>query len=71
MSKNDESVSIQARLQQLDELVAWFQSDEFELEQATSKLKEAKQLATEIEHGLNVVENEITIIKKSFASDAE
>lgn len=71
MSKNDQTVSIQAKLQQLDELVAWFQSDEFELEQATTKLQDAKRLATDIEQGLDAVENEITIIKKSFASDAE
>lgn len=71
MSKNDDTVSIQVKLQQLDELVAWFQGDDFELEQATSKLQDAKRLATEIEHDLDAVENEITIIKKSFASDAE
>lgn len=71
MSKNDEAVSIQVKLQQLDELVAWFQGDDFELEQATGKLQEAKRLAGEIEHDLEAVENEITIIKKSFASDAE
>ena len=71
MSKNDEVVSIQVKLQQLDELVAWFQGEDFELEQATSKLQDAKRLAGEIEHDLDAVENEITIIKKSFASDAE
>lgn len=71
MSKNNDEVSIQVKLQQLDELVAWFQGDDFELEQATSKLQDAKRLADEIEHDLDAVENEITIIKKSFASDAE
>lgn len=70
MSKNN-TPSIQTKLQQLDEVVAWFQSEEFALEQATDKLKEAKQLATDIEHDLDAVENEITIIKQSFASDSE
>jgi exonuclease VII small subunit len=70
MSKNDE-VSIQDKLQQLDELVAWFQGDEFQLESATSKLADAKKLADEISHDLDAVENEITIVKQSFASDSE
>lgn len=72
MSKNDTTTpSIQAKLQQLDEVVAWFQGDDFELEQATDKLQQARTLAADIERDLDSVENEITIIKKSFASDAE
>ncbi len=71
MSKNDTTPSIQAKLQQLDEVVAWFQGDDFELEQATDKLQQARSLASDIERDLDSVENEITIIKKSFASDAE
>lgn len=71
MSKNDTAPSIQAKLQQLDEVVAWFQGDDFELEQATDKLQQARALATDIERDLDSVENEITIIKKSFASDTE
>lgn len=70
MSKND-TPSIQAKLQQLDELVAWFQGDEFELEQASDQLKAAKKLADDIEKDLDAVENEITIVKQSFASDGE
>lgn len=70
MSKND-TVSIQDKLTQLDELVAWFESDDFELEKAVGKLQEAKKLATDIEHDLDSVENEITIVKQSFASDTE
>lgn len=71
MSKNDTAPSIQAKLQQLDEVVAWFQGDDFELEQATDKLQQARALATDIERDLDSVENEVTIIKKSFASDTE
>lgn len=70
MSKND-TVSIQNKLTQLDQLVAWFESDDFELEKAVDKLQEAQKLATDIEHDLDNVENEITIVKQSFASDAE
>lgn len=68
MSKND-TPSIQAKIAQLDELVAWFQGDDFQLEQASEKLKEAKRLADDVSKDLDAVENEITIVKKSFASD--
>ena len=63
--------TIQQKIAELDELLAWFNGDEFVLEQASEKLKEAKKLAEAIETGLNSLENDITIIKKSFASDAE
>jgi exonuclease VII small subunit len=66
MSKSDDA-TIQQKTEQLDELVAWFESDDFELEKASAKLKEAQKLALDIEHDLEVVENEITIVKKSFA----
>lgn len=69
MSKSDNNVSIQAKLAQLDELTAWFDGDEFQLEQASTKLQEAKRLAGEIEHDLDGVENEITLVKQSFATD--
>ncbi len=70
MSKNN-TPTIQVKLRQLDDVVAWFQGDEFELELAAGKLQEARKLAADIEHDLDKVENEITIIKKSFASDAD
>ena len=69
MSKNDPT--IQKKVAKLDELLEWFSSEEFVLEQATERLQEAKQLATEIEDELKTLENEITIVKQSFASDAE
>lgn len=67
MSKSDPT--IQKKISQLDELVAWFESDDFQLEQASAKLKEAAKLATDIEHDLNAVANDIEQVKKSFASD--
>lgn len=70
MSKN-KTDSIDHKLRQLDELVAWFQGDEFQLELAADKLKDAKRLADDIERDLESVENEISIVKQSFASDAD
>ena len=67
MTKSEKT--IQEKISQLDELVAWFESDDFQLEQASAKLKEAAKLASDIEHDLNAVANDIEQVKKSFASD--
>lgn len=69
MTKNNPT--IQDKIAELDELLAWFSGEEFVLEQAGDKLKAAKKLADDIETGLNSLENDIEVIKKSFASDAE
>ena len=67
MTKNN--LTIQEKIAQLDEVVAWFESDDFELEQASAKLKAAAKLASDIEHDLANVANDIQQVKQSFASD--
>jgi len=62
--KND--VTITQKITQLDELVAWFDSDEFELEQSIEKFKEAEKLAKEIETDLDKLKNSIEVINKTF-----
>lgn len=69
MSKSNET--IQQKIEHLDALVAWFESDDFELEKASAKLKEAAKLATDIEHDLNAVANDIQQVKKSFQSESD
>jgi len=61
--------SIQEKTAELTKLVSWFDSDEFELELALDKFKEAEELATEIEHDLLTLKNEINIVKQKFDSD--
>ncbi len=58
--------SIAEKTAQLDELVEWFDSDEFELERALDKFKEAETLAAEIEEDLKGLKNEVSVIKKKF-----
>ncbi len=62
--KNNPSVS--EKTARLNELVAWFDSDEFELEKALEKFKEAETLAEEIERDLNALKNDIEIVKAKF-----
>lgn len=58
--------SIAEKTAELDELVSWFDGDDFELEQALEKFKAAEKLAAEIEKDLAGLKNDITVIKTRF-----
>jgi len=60
--------SIQEKTNELAKMVSWFDSDEFELEAALDKFKQAEKLAFEIEKDLTSLKNEIKIVKKKFSS---
>ena len=60
------NLSISEKTIKLNELVAWFDSDDFELEAALDKFAEAQKLASEIESDLLAMKNSITVIKKNF-----
>ena len=62
--------SIQEKTAELDELISWFDSDDFKLEQALDKFKEAEELAREIEQDLLSLKNEINVIKKKFEKES-
>lgn len=57
---------VQEKLTQLSELVAWFQSPAFKLEEAVTKYKQAEALAEEIEKDLTKLKNDIKVVKKRF-----
>lgn len=65
MSKNDNK-TVQQKMDELSELVAWFESDEFELEAALEKYATAEKLASDIEETLGGLKNEITVLKQKF-----
>ena len=54
----------------LSELIAWFDSDDFALEEAIDRFKAAEKLATEIETDLSSFKNDITVLKQKFDSEA-
>lgn len=58
--------TVNEKIVQLDALVAWFDSDEFEIEEAIGKFREVEKLAEEIEADLLSLKNEVTILKKKF-----
>lgn len=60
------SKSIAEMRTELAELLAWFESDEFEVEQAIDKFKEAEKLAASIEKELLERKNQINVLKQKF-----
>lgn len=63
---SEKSKTIQEKMSELSELVAWFQSAAFSLEEAFSKFKQAETLADEIEKDLTKLKNDIKVVKKKF-----
>ena len=66
---SEQSKTVQQKLAELSELVAWFQSPAFTLEDAVTKFKNAETLAEEIEKDLTKLKNDIKVVKKKFDSE--
>lgn len=62
--------TVQDKLSELSELVAWFQSPAFTLEEALAKYKQAELLAEEIEKDLTKLKNDIKVVKRKFDGEA-
>lgn len=60
------NLTIAEKMAKLDELVAWFDSGDFELEKALDRYTEAEKLAHEIEKDLLALKNNIEIVKAKF-----
>ena len=61
MTKNTKTIA--EKTAELDALVAWFDSDEFVLEQATEQFAKARALANDIEADILALKNEITVLE--------
>ncbi|MBQ3296699.1 exodeoxyribonuclease VII small subunit [Candidatus Saccharibacteria bacterium] len=62
-----EKKNLNSKINELDKQVEWFYSDEFELEQAVDKYKQAVKLAKEIEQDLDNLKNEIKVLSEDFS----
>ena len=62
-----DKMSLNQKIEKLDGEVEWFYSDDFKLEQAVEKYKEAMRLAKEIEKDLNELKNEIEVLSEDFS----
>lgn len=64
MSEKNKSISKQ--LTELDQLIAWFDQEDFDLDEALKKFDEGVKLADEVKERLSTLENKITILKQRF-----
>lgn len=64
------NTTIKEQLQQLDELISWFESDDFTLEEAVEKFKAAEQLAEDIRRKLSSLKGDITVLGQKFDTEA-
>ncbi|HEX4662291.1 MAG TPA: exodeoxyribonuclease VII small subunit [Candidatus Saccharimonadales bacterium] len=66
MSEKSEKKSLQAQLSELDELLAWFEQTDFDVEAALQKYEDGMKLIGEISDRLKTVENKVEVLKKRF-----
>lgn len=64
--KSNTQPSIESELAELERQVAWFEGEEFTLEEAMKHYEEAEVLAKRIETRLTEVKNEVNVLKKKF-----
>lgn len=56
--------SIETKIKDLENLVAWFDSDEFVIEKSIDNYNQAKALAKEIYQDVDQIKNEIKLINQ-------
>ncbi len=67
MSKpSKENNTISQKLEAFERLVAWFDTEDFSLEEALAKFEQAEKLAKEIENELGSIKNSVEVLKTKF-----
>lgn len=60
--------TVSEKLEKLEALLAWFESEEITVEEALTKYEEALELSRELETQLKNAKNQVEIIKKKFSA---
>ena len=68
--KNDKTneKTIEQMMAELNERIAWFQSEEFNLDEARQRFVEARQLARDITAALDDMQHDITVLSEDFSA---
>ena len=61
-----ENKSITKKIEELTNSTDWFYSDDFNLDEAVKKYKEAIELAKELQKDLSDLQNEIEVLTEDF-----
>ena len=60
--------TIEQMMAELNERIAWFQSEDFNLDEAKQRFIEARQLAKGITAALDGMQHEITVLSEDFSA---
>lgn len=60
--------TIEQMMAELNERIAWFQSEEFNLDEAKQRFIEARQLAKDITAALDDMQHDITVLSEDFGA---
>ena len=66
MSGKNEQKTLNQQLAELDDIIAWFDQDDFDLDHALAKFDEGVVLADAIKERLATFENKVTVLKERF-----
>lgn len=68
--KNDKTneKTIEQMMAELNERIAWFQGEEFNLDEAKQRFIEARQLAKDITAALDNMQHDITVLSEDFSA---
>ncbi len=66
MSENKQTIA--EKMEQLEALLSWFESEEITVEEALKKYETALKLSQELEAQLKHAKNQVEVIKQKFAS---
>jgi exonuclease VII small subunit len=58
--------NLHKEIEELNKIIDWFDSSDFDIVGAIDKFKEAEKLADKISDDLKNLKNEVTVIKKNF-----
>ena len=60
--------TIEQMMAELNERIAWFQSEDFNLDEAKQRFTEARQLAKDITAVLDDMQHDITVLSEDFSA---
>ncbi len=61
-----QKTDLKTQLEQLENIVAWFEGEDINIELAIDKFKEGSVLAEDIKKRLDELDNQITVLKERF-----
>lgn len=64
---SEKRISLNQKINNLENEIEWFYSDDFELEKAVDRYKQSLVLVKEIEKDLKDLKNEIEVLNEDFS----